>query len=110
MGPAVTAPVYRLARLDTTPPKPGLVRVGTEGGAAIGGELWLVSTAMLGDFLATLPAPMSLGRVTLADGGEVVGFGCAHDAWQAGEDITRHGDWPTYLRSVASVSSDPTPV
>jgi allophanate hydrolase len=110
MGPAVTAPVYRLARLDTTPPKPGLVRVGTERGAAIGGELWLVSTAMLGDFLATLPAPMSLGRVTLADGGEVVGFGCAHDAWQAGEDITRHGDWPTYLRSVASVSSDPTPV
>jgi allophanate hydrolase len=108
-GPACTAPVYRLARLDTTPPKPGLVRV-ANGGAAIGGELWLVGTAMLGDFLAALPAPMSLGRVTLADGTEVVGFGCALDAFQAGEDITHHRDWPTYLASVASVSSNPTPV
>jgi allophanate hydrolase len=98
-----------LARLDTTPPKPGLVRV-ADGGAAIGGELWLVGTSMLGDFLAMLPAPMSLGRVTLADGSEVVGFGCALDAWEAGEDITHHGDWPTYLSSVASVSSDPTRV
>ncbi|MDP9167534.1 MAG: amidase family protein, partial [Actinomycetota bacterium] len=100
-GPAVTAPLYRLARLDTTPPKPGLVRVGAAEGSAIGGELWLLSTAMLGDFLAMLPEPMSLGRVTLADGTEVVGFGCALDAWRDGEDITHHGDWPTYLSSVA---------
>ena len=107
MGPAVTAPLYKLARLDTTPPKPGLVRVGAEEGSAIGGEIWLVGTAMLGDFLAMLPAPMSLGRVTLADGTEVVGFGCALDAWRAGRDITAHGDWPTYL---GSVSSDPAPV
>ena len=107
MGPAVTAPLYKLARLDTTPPKPGLVRVGAEEGSAIGGEIWLVGTAMLGDFLAMLPAPMSLGRVTLADGTEVVGFGCALDAWRAGRDITDHGDWATYL---SSVSSDPTPV
>ncbi|BBZ27729.1 putative amidase [Mycolicibacterium madagascariense] len=105
MGPVATAPVYRLARLHTTPPKPGLVRVGAEDGSAIGGELWLVGTARLGDFLAMLPAPMSLGRVTLADGTEVVGFGCALDAWQAGEDITRYGDWPTYLSSVASPDS-----
>jgi allophanate hydrolase len=104
-GPAFTAPLYRLSRLDTLPPKPGLVRVGADDGAAIGGELWLVGTAMLGDFLAMLPAPMSLGRVTLADGTEVVGFGCALDAWQASEDITHHGDWPTYLSSVSSDST-----
>jgi allophanate hydrolase len=107
LGPALTAPMYRLVRLDTTPPKPGLARVGVDEGSAIGGELWLVGTAMLGDFLAILPAPMSLGRVTLADGTEVVGFGCALDAWRAGEDITHHGDWPTYL---SSVSADPTRV
>jgi allophanate hydrolase len=106
-GHVFTAPLYRLARLDTTPPKPGLVRVGAEEGSAIGGEIWLVGTAMLGDFLAVLPAPMLLGKVTLADGTEVVGFGCALDAWREGEDITRHGDWPTYL---SSVSSDPTRV
>jgi allophanate hydrolase len=105
LGPALTASVYRLARLDTTPPKPGLVRVGADEGASIGGELWLVGTAMLGDFLAALPAPMSLGRVTLADGTEVVGFGCALEAWRDGEDITHHGDWPTYLSSVSAGST-----
>lgn len=110
LGRAVTAPLYRLARLDTTPPKPGLVRVGTDGGTAIGGEVWLVGTAMLGDFLAMLPAPMALGRVTLSDGTEVVGFGCALDAWRTGDDISHHGDWPTYLRYAESASSDPTPV
>ena len=101
-GPAATAALYRLARLDTTPPKPGLVRVGDEDGAVIGGELWLLSTAMLGDFLAALPAPMALGRVTLSDGTEVLGFGCTLQAWRDGEDITHHGDWPTYLRYAAS--------
>ncbi|WP_193043560.1 allophanate hydrolase [Mycolicibacterium baixiangningiae] len=100
LGRAVTAPLYRLARLDTTPPKPGLVRVGAETGTAIGGELWLLGTAMLGDFLAALPAPMMLGRVTLSDGTEVVGFGCALDAWQAGEDISLYGDWRRYLSGV----------
>jgi allophanate hydrolase len=105
-GPALTAPWYQLARLDTSPPKPGLVLVGAEEGAAIGGEIWLVTPTMLGDFLAMLPAPMMLGKVTLSDGAEVVGFGCALDAWRQGEDITHHGDWPTYLSSVASVSSE----
>jgi allophanate hydrolase len=104
VGPAVTAPLYRLARLDATPPKPGLVRVGAADGVAIGGEVWLVSTAMLGDFLAALPDPMSLGRVVLSDGTEVVGFGCALDAWRAGDDISHHGNWPTYLSHAESVS------
>lgn len=99
-GPARTAPQYQLARLDTDPPKPGLARVAPGRGAAIYGELWLIGTAMLGDFLAALPAPMSLGRATLADGTEVVGFGCTAEAWDAGQDITHHGDWPGYLRRV----------
>jgi allophanate hydrolase len=106
VGPASTAPLYRLVRLDTSPPKPGLMRVGAVDGASIRGELWLVGNAMLGEFLAALPAPMALGRVTLADGTEVVGFGCALDAWHAGEDISRHGDWLTYLRYSASLSAD----
>jgi allophanate hydrolase len=105
LGPARTAPLYRLAHLKTEPPKPGLVRVGPDEGTAIGGELWLISTAMLGDLLASLPAPMALGRVTLSDGSEVVGFGCAVDAWRDGEDISEYGDWPTYLRHVESTAA-----
>lgn len=101
-GPATTAPRYRLARLNTDPPKPGLARVGPGAGTAIGGELWLIGTAMLGDFLAALPAPMMLGRATLDDGTEVVGFGCSTEAYDAGQDITYHGDWPGYLRRVGA--------
>lgn len=99
-GPVRTAPQYRLARLNTDPPKPGLARVAPGAGVAVHGELWLIGTAMLGDFLAALPAPMSLGRATLADGTEVVGFGCTAEAWDAGQDITHHGDWPGYLRRI----------
>lgn len=95
LGPAATAPAYRLARLDTRPAKPGLARVGRGTGVSIGGQVWLVPTAALGDFLARLPAPMSLGRVELSDGSEVVGFGCSLEAWQDGVDISEHGDWPT---------------
>ncbi len=97
-GPVRTAEQYRLARLDTDPPKPGLARVAPGHGTAIYGELWMIGTSMLGDFLAALPAPMSLGRATLADGTEVVGFGCTAEAWDAGQDITHHGDWRAYLR------------
>ncbi|OBI47242.1 allophanate hydrolase [Mycobacterium sp. E796] len=104
LGPAATAPLYRLARLNTTPAKPGLVRVGAQAGVAIGGELWLVGTAMLGDFLSALPAPMTLGPVTLANGDHVVGFGCTLDAWREGEDISQHGDWPSYLRALDSAA------
>ncbi|MDO3401787.1 allophanate hydrolase [Mycolicibacterium neoaurum] len=100
IGPARTAPHYRMARLDTEPPKPGLVRVAPDAGTTIAGELWSIGTAMLGDFLAALPAPMSLGRVELADGSEVVGFGCSLQSWKAGTDITHHGDWTGYLRRV----------
>lgn len=103
IGPVHTAPQYRLARLDTEPPKPGLARVAPGGGgAAIYGEVWLIGTAMLGDFLAALPAPMSLGRATLADGTEVVGFGCTAEAFESGKDITHHGDWRGYLRRIGT--------
>jgi allophanate hydrolase len=104
LGPVTTAPSYRLARLDTSPAKPGLVRVGPGAGVAVGGELWLVGTSRLGDFLAALPAPMYLGRVELADGSEVVGFGCSPEAWHAGVDISDHGDWLTAQQASLAVA------
>ncbi|KHL16091.1 UNVERIFIED_CONTAM: allophanate hydrolase [Mumia flava] len=95
-GPARTAAAYALKALDTTPPKPGLVRVGA-GGAAIRGEVWRLSVGALGDFLAALPSPMNLGAVDLEDGREVLGFGCDAQSAAGGADITRHGGWKAYL-------------
>ena len=57
------------------------------------GEVWRLSPAALGQFLADLPAPMSLGRVELSDGSWVVGFGCTAEAGAAGTDITATGGW-----------------
>ncbi|MEA2295132.1 MAG: allophanate hydrolase [Solirubrobacteraceae bacterium] len=94
VGPVRTAPSYRLYALDTEPPKPGLVRAAT-GGAAIAGELWRLPPAGLASLLAELPSPMLLGRVTLEDGSEVVGFACEGLALQGAEDITAFGGWLT---------------
>ncbi len=91
-GEIRTTPNYRLVALNTTPPKPGLIR-DPAAGKVIDGEVWTLSPAALGEFLAALPSPMKLGQVELADAdGDarwVVGFGCAADAGAAGERLER---------------------
>jgi allophanate hydrolase len=98
LGEIRTTDAYRLTALDTTPPKPGLVRHGPGRGAPIEGELFRVSAAGLGAFLAELPAPMALTSIELADGREVVGFTCTYDASSAATDITHLASWRTYLQ------------
>jgi allophanate hydrolase len=90
-GPVRTASRYRMASLDTQPPKPGLYR--SEDGAELAGERWLLSEAALGEFLAALPEPMLLGPLLLNDGSSAVGFACDAVAVSKGRDITRYGDW-----------------
>ena len=71
---AVTAPDYRLYALDTTPPKPGMLRVEPGAGSAIKLELWALSAAAFGKFVAAIPPPLSIGTIRLADGRGVKGF------------------------------------
>jgi allophanate hydrolase len=96
LGTVRTAPAYRMYALETEPPKPGLVRVARDG-VAVEGELWALPAAHLGSFLAALPSPMALGRVTLEDGREVVGFQCEPAALEGAPDISEHGSWLDYL-------------
>src|SRR5262249_21389855 len=70
----VTAPNYKLYALDTTPPKPGMLRVEAGAGTAIKLELWALSAAAFGKFVAAIPAPLSIGTIRLADGRGVKGF------------------------------------
>ncbi|QXM25887.1 allophanate hydrolase [Elioraea tepida] len=95
-----TAPLYRLVALPGAPPRPGLIR--SKGGAAIAGELWRVPQAAVASLLAAIPAPLALGRVTLADGSEPVGFLCADAAPSRAEDITGLGGWRAYLAAQAA--------
>ncbi|WP_327179546.1 allophanate hydrolase [Streptomyces sp. NBC_01335] len=110
-----TAPVYRLYALDTSPPKPGLVRT-VEGGAAIEAEVWRLSAEGLGTLLAALPRPMALGTVELADGTCVTGFLCEPVALDGAREITAHGGWraalsaPRHAEDKTSACEPPAPV
>ncbi|WP_458107897.1 allophanate hydrolase [Arthrobacter sp. R3-55] len=94
-GHVTTAAQYRMVALETTPPKPGVVR--SVRGAGLVAERWLLSEAALGSFLAELPEPMLLGSITLDDGSKAVGFACDAVAAAEGRDITEYRDWIKYL-------------
>lgn len=94
-----TAASYRLYRLPTTPAKPGMIRV-NEGGAGIDVEIWKIPAYNLGRFLNNISAPLGLGRITLEDGEQVIGFICEGCAKDYGEDITNFGGWKKACGSI----------
>ncbi|MFF5290851.1 allophanate hydrolase [Paractinoplanes globisporus] len=93
LGPARTAPRYRLYHLPSG--APGLVRV-ADGGASLDVELWQLPAGEVGGFLAGIRAPLGLGRVELDDGTEVTGFLCEGYAAAGAPDITASGGWRNY--------------
>jgi allophanate hydrolase len=96
-----TAPQYRMFALETTPPKPGLVRV-HDGGVSIEGEVWRLPAAGFGAFVAAVPAPMTIGKVTLANGADVSGFLVESVALDGAPDISHLGGWRNYLARLPS--------
>jgi allophanate hydrolase len=91
-----TTPDYRLNALDTQPPKPGLTRVG-ESGAKIAVEVWSLDAEGFGRFVAGIPAPLSIGTLTLSDGTSPKGFLAEASAIAGTDDITSYGGWKAYL-------------
>ncbi|MBM3343110.1 MAG: allophanate hydrolase [Betaproteobacteria bacterium] len=92
-----TAADYKLYALPyAEPPKPGLVRVAM-GGAPIVVEVWALTLAALGAFMAEIPPPLGIGTLTLADGRKVKGFLCEAYAVAGARDITALGGWRAYL-------------
>jgi allophanate hydrolase len=101
LGPARTAPTYRLYALETVPPKPGLLRV-RQDGAQVAVEIWELPPVGFADFVAHLPAPMVIGSLELDDGSMMTGFLCEPVAIEGAVDITSHGGWRAYLAAVSS--------
>jgi allophanate hydrolase len=91
-----TAAGYKLFALPTVPPKPGLVRDPDYPGAGIDVELWLLKPEAFGRFVASLPPPMGIGKVTLQDGTEHPGFLCEAHVLNQAQDITAYGGWRAY--------------
>lgn len=72
---AAMVPHYRLYALaGARPPKLGLLRVKNGAGAAVEVEVWALSEAAFGRFVAAVPPPLSIGTLDLGDGRNVKGF------------------------------------
>ncbi|MEZ5785483.1 MAG: hypothetical protein R3D62_03115 [Xanthobacteraceae bacterium] len=93
---------YRLYALDGFhPPRPGLLRVGSNKGAMIDLEVWSLPTERVGRFLRGVSAPLCIGQVALAGGGTVHGFLCEACATDEARDITTFGGWRQFLSAAA---------
>jgi allophanate hydrolase len=93
-----TAPHYRLYALPgTRPPKPGLLRVKNGAGAAIEIEVWAMSEAAFGRFVAAVPPPLSIGTLETDDGPPVKGFLVEAEAVAGARDISSFGGWRAFM-------------
>jgi allophanate hydrolase len=99
---ARTAPDYKLYALDTSPPKPGMLRVAAGAGSSIELELWALSAASFGKFVAAIPPPLSIGTIRLADGGGVKGFIVEAADVDGARDISAFGGWRAFVTEAAA--------
>jgi allophanate hydrolase len=100
-----TAPDYKLYALKgTTPPKPGMLRVKAGFGSSIQLELWALSAASFGKFVAAIPPPLSIGTIRLADGSGVKGFLVEPAAIDGARDISAFGGWRAFMAEAAAAA------
>jgi allophanate hydrolase len=93
-----TSDCYRLYTLEgETPPKPGLIRVAAHSGSSIDVEVWQLTPAAFGKFVAAIPAPLGIGTIVLADGTSAKGFLVEPVAITHAEDISHYGGWRNYM-------------
>jgi allophanate hydrolase len=92
-----TAPDYKLYALTTTPPKPGMLRIGAGQGTAMEVELWALSAASFGKFVDLIPPPLAIGTIRLANGRSAKGFIVEPAALDGARDISEFGGWRSYM-------------
>jgi allophanate hydrolase len=97
----VTAPDYRLYALNTTPPKPGMLRVKAGTGTSIELEIWALPAASFGKFVAVIPPPLSIGTVRLTDGRGVKGFIVEATDIDGAREISAFGGWRAFVAEAA---------
>jgi len=88
-----TRPVYRLWSINDR--HPAMVRV-TAGGVAVVVEVWAVPAAGLASILLKEPPGLSIGKLTLADGSEVLGVLGEPALCEGQKEITAFGGWRAY--------------
>jgi allophanate hydrolase len=97
-----TAGDYRLFVLpNSAPAKPGLIREPGFSGAGLEVEVWSLPADSFGRFVNGIPAPLGVGKVTLASGRVATGFLCEAHALRGAREITELGGWRAYLATIA---------
>ena len=91
-----TAAAYRLWSIGDR--HPAMVRV-REGGVTVAVEVWSVPAAGLAEILLKEPAGLSVGKVTLADGSEVLGVLGEPVLCEQQLEISSFGGWRAYMTS-----------
>ena len=94
-----TAEDYRLYALDTEPRKPGIIK-NENRGEGIEVEVWKLPNQALSSFIQTIPHPLGIGKIRLANGEEKLGFVCQNLPEEEMEDITHFGSWRNYQLEV----------
>lgn len=89
-----TEPAYRLWSINDR--HPAMVRV-REGGVAVAVEVWSVPAAGLATILLAEPPGLSIGKVKLADGSEVLGVLGEPILCEGMKEITAFGGWRAYI-------------
>jgi gamma-glutamylcyclotransferase (GGCT)/AIG2-like uncharacterized protein YtfP len=91
-----TEPAYRLWSINDR--HPAMVRVKL-GGVAVAVEVWAVPPAGLASILLKEPPGLSIGKVKLADGSEVLGVLGEPILYEGQKEITHFGGWRAYTKS-----------
>ena len=79
-----------------------MLRTEAGAGSSIELEIWALSPASFGAFVATIPAPLSIGTIRLADGSSVQGFLVEAAAVNGARDISKFGGWRAFLAEAAT--------
>ena len=94
---ASTVPAYRLWTINDV--HPAMIRVTDDSGTAVELEVWDVPLDGLAGILLKEPPGLTIGKVTLDDGSEVLGV-LGEPALVEGQlEITEHGGWRAYIAS-----------
>jgi gamma-glutamylcyclotransferase (GGCT)/AIG2-like uncharacterized protein YtfP len=90
-----TEPAYRLWSINDR--HPAMARV-SAGGVAVAVEVWSVPPAGIASILLQEPPGLSVGKVNLADGEQVLGVLAEPVLCEGQREISQFGGWRRYIR------------
>ncbi|RJL35490.1 allophanate hydrolase-related protein [Bailinhaonella thermotolerans] len=93
-----TAPWYRLWSIDDR--HPAMIRTTDGSGVSVAVEVWEVPAEGLAGVLLSEPAGLSIGKVSLADGTEVLGVIGEPFLVEGKREITEFAGWRRYIATL----------